>query len=360
MDIKDYLDQKKIALGKRVLSKHRVYLDTRFWVSLRDTELGRSREADQKKLLQLCRHLASRGTVIFPLSYSIFGELHLQSDEQTLLHTAKLIDELSHGVCIQPPEIQFQQELACFIRSNLEDPNTLFTPEQLIWTRSSFVVGELNGFSELSGEKNFELKKQFFDEMWNLGLFEQTQILLSKGPLDREDTRSSLAATLNSGKAEHATDFSNFKQLFLIELAGGMDGFRDYIKNVMLGTLDPFAHFSTTPERDIEQEVQLFMNMIYNCFDLRYEMICQSLPQMTIHAAMHAMARYDKKRKYRKTDFQDFYHASAALPYCDAFFTEGHLATILKQRHLKFDELFKTVVTNDYDEAIAHLESQLK
>jgi hypothetical protein len=46
-----------------------------------------------------------------------------------------------------------------------------------------------------------------------------------------------------------------------------------------------------------------------------------------IEACLHASLRWDKKRQFKPNDFFDFHHASAALAYCDAFFTEGPLRT---------------------------------
>ncbi len=49
----EYVREKRIELAKRVLLKKSVYLDTKFWIILRDAALNRNSTAHAKNLLEM-------------------------------------------------------------------------------------------------------------------------------------------------------------------------------------------------------------------------------------------------------------------------------------------------------------------
>jgi hypothetical protein len=51
-------------------------------------------------------------------------------------------------------------------------------------------------------------------------------------------------------------------------------------------------------------------------------------------------------------DFYDFYHATAALPYCNVFLTERFLGTLLTRPPLDLSGVFGTIVVWDESEAV--------
>ncbi len=50
------------------------------------------------------------------------------------------------------------------------------------------------------------------------------------------------------------------------------------------------------------------------------------LPSAVIPTELYALYEHDASRKLTSNDWNDWQHASVALPYCDFFFTERHLA----------------------------------
>ena len=80
-----------------------------------------------------------------------------------------------------------------------------------------------------------------------------------------------------------------------------------------------------------------------------------TLRTMHIMASLHASLRWNKGRKFRGNDLFDFNHAAAALAYCDAFFTERSLRTMVTQEHIALDKLYGCHVATEIDEAIAYL-----
>ncbi len=61
---------------------------------------------------------------------------------------------------------------------------------------------------------------------------------------------------------------------------------------------------------------------------------------MRIAAGLHAALRWDRKRKYKRNDFNDFHHAIAAIPYCDFFLTDHGLRHLVAHKRLRFSEFF--------------------
>lgn len=96
-----YVRSKILATADRVLACKRVYLDTRFWILLRDACLGRAQDSLHDEMLDRLRRLVDSGKVICPINANTLAELLKQRDQTTRLATAKLIDELSLGVALQ-------------------------------------------------------------------------------------------------------------------------------------------------------------------------------------------------------------------------------------------------------------------
>lgn len=95
------LGRRKVALAASVLKRRRVYLDTRYWIFLRDAVAGRAQRREHTELLEILRSGVAAGRFICPLNDSTFFELTRQRDTGLLLAAARLMDELSLGVTIQ-------------------------------------------------------------------------------------------------------------------------------------------------------------------------------------------------------------------------------------------------------------------
>lgn len=67
---------------------------------------------------------------------------------------------------------------------------------------------------------------------------------------------------------------------------------------------------------------------------------------------MHAALRWNKGTRFTSNHLFDFEHASAALSYCDAFFTEGFVANIANARHTQLTTLNGCRTTSSPQEAV--------
>ena len=92
IDLDTYMRVKRLRLGQEVVARTRIYLDTRFWVCLRDVSMGRARSALHTEMLDLLRQLVVAGRVVCPISYSVFTEVMASEDQilKTSRETARL------------------------------------------------------------------------------------------------------------------------------------------------------------------------------------------------------------------------------------------------------------------------------
>jgi hypothetical protein len=89
---------------------------------------------------------------------------------------------------------------------------------------------------------------------------------------------------------------------------------------------------------------------IYNLF--RLNKITTELSSYRITSGLYAAIRHDVKQKFDKNDALDIGHASAALPYCDYYFTEKKFAHLITQKQLSYDKVYNCKVSRNIKSAI--------
>lgn len=221
----EYTRTRRLALGKSLLKLRRVYLDTKYWVFVRDVYLNRPQKPIHSEIVKELRRLRYAKSTICPISYSVFNELMYQADPITRTATAKMIDELSDDCTIQPLFEVFKRELHHFISKHAKPNTQLCRVDQLVWTKAAFVMGDVFLSLEETGipePQALAMRKAMDDAIWATKLSEMIQAL----PPDdgRERARiSSLAEILTDGKFAHQNDSDSFDSLFLDEVAGIVD-----------------------------------------------------------------------------------------------------------------------------------------
>ena len=68
LDISTYVKSKRIGLAHEITDRTKIYLDTKYWVLLRDVRLGRSNCPDTIKLLNILESRVANRTLICPLN----------------------------------------------------------------------------------------------------------------------------------------------------------------------------------------------------------------------------------------------------------------------------------------------------
>lgn len=320
-----------IALTEELRSRRVIYLDTKYWIILRDIVAGVRTADPEIELLGVLRGLVSSGKAFCPLSESTLAEVLKQSDERTRIAMARIIDELSLGVSLIPFEQRVAMELRTFIYGQCRD---LGAPEPLPlpWTKLSYVLGVMHPHeSAFDASTELAVQKAFFDHMWSMS---QSQIVDTLGgkkmPPDRHPR---LAEQLNAGNAKHAVELRSFRPTYSIEAQGAADVYAQMAVGI---TRDLQKLITGTPSYAAgdaaEAEAVGILTKILSSA-LCHEKHKSTLPSLHINSCLHASVRWNKAQRFRANDFEDFRHACSALAYCDIFLAERRLMAMVTANH---------------------------
>lgn len=342
MNIEDYSEQFKIELGEIVLKRHRIYLDTKYWIFMRDASLGKATTV-QADIYKKLKCLVKKEVAICPLSPHIFEELMNIGDKEKRLNMAQVMDELSKQVCFIDPLSIVGQELLSFVRhcQAKAEGKSLFNPAKYVFTKVAFVLGELYpAVGGISSEQMNDIRIQFFDHLSKFTLVEMLNTMKNDFP---QKNSENLIAQLNKGK-DNNQDWKSFHEVFMHEIAGILDIVKDDIEKLWMYLYENVRE---------SESVQLLSNCIYQAFD--QNKINKELPFFHINASLHALIRYNKSQRYDRNDLIDFSHTAWALPYCDGFFTEKPLHDWICGKLLQLDKIYETQVLCQEEEVLTAL-----
>ena len=325
VSIDQHVERRVVALGRSLDACTAIYLDTKFWIILRDCAEGKRTDPAALELLHRLRRLVAEGKVFCPVSESHLFEFLKQDDMSSRLETARIVDELSLGVALLEHRMRMGTEVAHFVHGFEGDADALHPLRHLVWTK----LGYVGGFVHPSGtgfdaETELAMQKAFFDRMWITSFEEMFETLGTGSPPDGLDFDTS---RLNQGVAQNADQIGSFAQAYAAELGGAVELGADMAMDVT-GDLFQKKTGGQPPERG-SAEWQKFWNQWANLLLVALKtrtQVRQQLRTLHIHASLHAAFRWDKARRFTSNDFYDFEHASAALAHCQAFFTEHPLA----------------------------------
>jgi len=337
-----------LALGKATVTKIRVYLDINHWIALRDVMLGRPRDPRHVEVYERLRQLVESGRLVCPVSECVFFEIFKQADRQTRLATARVADQLSHGITLQFSDHRLQTEVIHFLRQCSGKGDSLYPLEQLVWTKAAHVLGRTYPvFAGLPPDESMHLQKMATDMLWECTLEQLVDALADSRPVSTIYTEES-AKELNKGKIAHAHEIKTYEDAFLAELGGVVDLYTSTFAKMMRWMyVKDTGRALAQGDMECDEPGKLMRNLIFHAF--RLGRITTQLPSFMIHSHLHATIRFDRPRKLRPNDLWDFRHAVAGVPFCDIFVSDRGLASLVTSPRLAFDKLYNTrVVTGTH------------
>ena len=344
------------AAAQDIAEKKILYLDTRFWVYLRNAEMGKPRYETHREMLRLLRKLVAEGKVVCPISDALCVELFKQADPQTKLLTARLMDELSGGVTLIGEYSRIGEEIAaCFERRVARSANDGICLR--VWARPCFAYGARVPHSpQFDAETNRLFQKTAIDTLWSMSV--EDWVVSQLGATPEPNPMLAAADVVNARRAKYANEIRSFEQARLAEIAGGLRVFKDRIA----GAYDTIMRGDVRDRRSNElraAQLARIHKVLLNLFRYRGPLMAANLPGIYIHASCHAAMRWDRTRKVNDHDLLDFHHATGAVPYCDAFFTDRPMQALLTSGPLQLDVLFGTTVESDEAKILEYLETSL-
>ena len=330
------------------------YLDTRYWVLLRDAAMGRPRDPAQIEILYLLRRLVREGVAICPVSDAAWMELSKQTDRETYRATADLLDELSQGIAI----LSEQQRVVAEIRQFLTQPLEASTSPVLrhrVWVKAGYVLGLLVPTSDqLSPEQNRLIQKSSIDLFWSTT---HRQIADESGPLPpMPDGFAGSAERINEAMARYSHQIRSIQQAFAAESAGILSVFAEDITGIVLQHYrDTTGDPTPVPQSQATETGRKALTALTNALRLKPKLMAARVPTVYAYAMCHAAVRMDKRRKFDGHDLVDIHHAACGIPYHDAVFTETPLRVLVTAGNVALDRTFNCTVMSRDDEIIEFL-----
>ena len=349
-----YIKECRLNLGRAIAQRYKVYLDTKYWILLRDYKLGRKVKATIVELSSILEEGIASKKLICPISADIFLEIAKQSDATTLKCSIELIDGLSEGISVLAHEERARMELLYFMRKNSSGQDSCHSQNNFVWTKIAYVFGTLAPCcTPLTTDEEIVIQKSFFDQMWSISLIDMIETI-GINAVREIPSMPDISAKLNTGKFKNLSENSSFKRIFLSEVAGILDTYTEDFREVFV-----YLYKKMTGKDPAEGEVsssdgpRKFANLIYHGFRLNH--FSTEFPSIRIPATIHAAIRWDRNRKYKPTDIYDFRHAKTALPYFEIFLTENSLCHLLTRQDLSLDLLYNCTVVSDPEIAVQEI-----
>jgi len=340
-----YRDQLLRGLDRTLV----IYLDTNFWVRLRDAARGTG-SAEATRLLQTLRTMVRRREALCVSQIYSLLEVGKQ-EEQSLRVTAELLDELTEGVAIASPDDLLRWECAQFVAATVKrDVTHGLCP----WTKVGQIhkneLPALPGPATVAGAE--AVLKAAIDSLWNLP-FEYAFERLGW------DTKNKLGfhiddevlANVEKRKAEQLAKGYTLEQVRASEFEQQVHAQLMPVATELLRTWHTARNFPEGLSALLRDQRTVGHTAVEQ---FKARSLGKLLPGLSIRTELYALYETDRntKKPISSNDWFDSSHAAAALPYCDVFLTERNLAHKLRQM-LKADVQYGCEVIGSLEEALA-------
>ena len=350
----EHVRNKKIELGRSLDGLKAIYLDTRYWIFIRDALLKKPQHSSHTKLLNLLQELVIQKKIFCPISDVTLVEILKQTDPNSRRALALLVDQLSFGISFCPEEERTGTELAHFLYGSVFEKQNLHPLRWLIWTKITNALSTPQvSVPSVNEVENLVIQKAFFDHLWDVSYSVMIETMgieknLPKMPYDE------LAIKMNTLNQHYSNEVKSYKATYMREFAGALDLKMDVVKDISEAIREKIVTYTSSSDSNNNLEQHLFSIFTEAA---RKGLISEILPTLHINAHCHASIRFDKQRKINGNDIPDFHHARTALPYCVALLTENPLKVLLTSGNAKLDKDYRCKIISDSAEALVFVET---
>ena len=158
---------------------------------------------------------------------------------------------------------------------------------------------------------------------------------------------------MTDAKFAAAKSGDTFESLFLDEVTGLLQGYGEFGGGLMTHLAQEAGVNSPADANTTALGGRMLGQLIRLAFE--HKKISTELPSIEIPSGLYAIVRLSPNRKYKKGDFEDFRHATLAMPYFDVFLTESSLKHTLTNKPLNFDQKYGCKVISSEDDALQYL-----
>jgi hypothetical protein len=330
------------------LGKARVYLDLRYWIFLRDADLGKPQRPVHAKLLEEMLRGVSQRRFVCPITEAVFFEVDRQRNTERRMQTVRMIDRLCRGIVIKNSCERAVCEINDFFEAAMVRQELPTVPCHRVWVRPYSFLGtpQVRGWD---AAEDLAINKALLSYAWTRSL----EDLLTDMPVSDDDSDDALRANavrITGSSARHASEMRSFDQVFLDEVAGLIDVHRAEIGHAFRPYAAAILRAAGEDGHDPSTVEQHGLNLAYSAAAAPKPQ--RALPLIRILAGLHAFIRWQRQRAFTFNDIFDLRHAAAAIPYCDVFLTEKFVKTACASSLLDFDTVYGTRIICDDEEAL--------
>jgi hypothetical protein len=351
VDVEMYSRVMRRRFADYALSRRRIYLDMNYWIWLRDAAFRQPKKPVHAELWRRLRELTETGCVLCPISHPVYAEV-MKQDDGSRRRTCCVVDRLCGRVCIVDQSARVRVQLSHFVWTKLLDNRTLPPANRFVWAPVSHIFGMAHPhFPKLPRELNLKLQKKWirWSQFWRLSdLFEQMQGVRPAGP---DNWRSTLLQNFMSDLTRDR--LRSLQATYKIEVGNSTDLIAEDIADFAADLFDKGIRSPLGPEFSPADLNASLASIITT--GLRLGRITTDFPQYHIMGVVHATIRW-MRRRHQVNDREDHQHATAALPYCDALFTEREMRDILTRGPFHLDRAYGCRVISNPNEALTYLE----
>ncbi len=354
--LETHVDSERLALSKRLATRAKIYLDTNYWILLRNVKLGRVTEVKSIALYELLRELVASSKIVCPVSASNLFEVLRQQDIHTRITTAQVMDDFSCGIGLRS---HFDRATDDFVRAIYRISNF----EYANWRIDFDYISHLLGFIPLLVDRS-ELvvgsPLAYAKASYDMGTFTTLEDMLPGLDADSPETLSRLPSQeswVNEMNQYKSTlKGKNYNETQISEFLGGLKASLRRLNAAMMRTYQiDFGRYPTPTESElVSGKLQLVLDQLCRLFAAK-KLSTALLPQIHIQASIFAKVLTESTREVSKTDFDDVWHATDALPSCQLFFTENYLCHLLTHPPTNLARDFDATVVAKQEDALAEL-----
>lgn len=349
--VEEYIFKYKAQVDHGMTFTKAVYLDTNYWVRLRDAELGKGTVAGVALLGRL-RSLVAARKIICVSHLTSMLEIAKQIEDSARTSTA-LVDELTERVTLAPTTELDALEIGNYVRAK---SGAMQPSPPLQWTcLGQIVKSELSGGKVLPanlGNDGQAVLKSAADALWNQGL---TEIFEAFGWNTKHHLQADLdpeALVRVEERKKTRPHNGNLRKTCEAEFEAVMKQHIELFEAELLKLLGSIGAAALGAKSSLAAQ-GLARHAVA---DYRAGALGSHLPGIVIRTELYSMYECDPAHTLLASDWQDWHHASVALPYCDLFLTEKRLAhQVTNMLHL--DTKYQcSVVGPDMEAALAALD----
>lgn len=319
--VEEYILKYKLQMERGMASTKAVYLDTNYWIWLRDAELGRG-TVESVALLGRLRSLVATRKIVCVSHLTSMLEIAKQLEDSARATTA-LVDELTERVALSPTAELDALEVGNYVRYK---SGVVGRSPPLQWTcLGQIVKSDLSGGNVLPpniGNAGQAILKSAADAFWNQGFSEIFEAFdwNTKHHLKSDlDAETLIKVEERKKTRPHNGDFrrtceAEFEAV-LIQHVGLFEA--ELVK--LLGS-------SGAAALDTKSSLAAQSLARHAVADYQAGALGRHLPGFVIRNELYSTYECDPSHTLSNNDWQDWQHASVALPYCDLFLTERRLA----------------------------------